>query len=390
MRASPHPIPLLDHGFRPFFLLAGLWAPLAIGIWIIALATGTNLPTTLPLIAWHPHELIFGYGGAAVAGFLLTAIPNWTGRLPLRGGRLLALAALWLAARLAGLGGIDVPVVAVALDVGFWIALAMAAAREVVAGRNWRNLPVVALIATLGLSCLLSQSEALGFHSGPAGRRLGLATLVVLIGLIGGRVVPSFTRNWLVRQKSKALPAPSDRLDKAAMAVLVPAVLAWVVWPELWATGLLLALAGAATLLRLSRWRGLATFGEPLVSVLHAGFGWLGLGLLLHGLGTLMPDSVGRLATLHALTTGAVGTMTLAIMTRATLGHTGHALAADRCTLSAYVLVQAGAALRVVAPVLPMPYTTVLAVAATLWASAFALFLWRYAPFLVAQKPGPG
>ena len=387
MSETPPMPPLLQQGFRPFFLAAGLWAPVSLVLWIAALAGAVAPPTGLPIAAWHPHELLFGYAGAVVAGFLLTAVPNWTGRLPVRGVPLLILCLLWLAARLAGLvGGAISPLPAVVLDTGFWLMLVAAMGREVAAGRNWRNLPVIALATLLGIACLLSQLEALGFGSGPAGRRLGLAVVWVLIGMIGGRVVPSFTRNWLAKRGETALPAPFGRIDRAALATLPLALAVWVAFPDSAPTGILLALAGAATLLRLARWRGLATTAEPLVAILHLGYGWLGVGLLLLGLGILLPESIGRLASLHALSAGAIGTMTLAIMTRATLGHTGRDLTADGLTIVLYGLVQVGALLRVVAPVLPVDYGDTLTLAALLWGGAFVLFVWRYSPMLLAPR----
>lgn len=387
MPGTPPMPPLLQQGFRPFFLAAGLWAPVSLALWIAALVGAVAPPTGLPIAAWHPHELLFGYAGAVVAGFLLTAVPNWTGRLPVRGVPLLILCLLWLTARLAGLvGGAFSPLPAVLFDTGFWLMLVAAMGREVAAGRNWRNLPVIALATLLGIACLLSQLEALGFGSGPAGRRLGLAVAWVLIGMIGGRVVPSFTRNWLAKRAAPALPAPFGRLDRLALAVLPAALAVWVAIPDGAPAGALLTLAGAVTLARLARWRSLATAVEPLVAILHQGYAWLGVGLLLLGLGILLPDSVGRLATLHALTAGAIGTMTLAIMTRATLGHTGRALIADRLTVAIYALVQAGALVRVTAPVLPFDHAAALATAALLWGGAFLLFVGRYGPILA----GPG
>ena len=387
MSKVPAGPPLWRQGFRPFFLAAGIWAPAALAIWVLALAGGMAPPTVLPLAAWHPHELLFGYAGAVVTGFLLTAVPNWTGGLPVGGRPLLLLWLLWLAARLYGLvGGAAAPLPAVAIEAGVWLALVAAMGREVAQGRNWRNLPVLALAGLLGVACLLSQLEAIGFSTGPFGRRLGLAALGMLIGLIGGRVVPSFTRNWLAKRAAPALPAPFGRLDRLALAVLPAALAVWVAIPDGAPAGALLTLAGAVTLARLARWRSLATAVEPLVAILHQGYAWLGVGLLLLGLGILLPDSVGRLATLHALTAGAIGTMTLAIMTRATLGHTGRALIADRLTVAIYALVQAGALVRVTAPVLPFDHAAALATAALLWGGAFLLFVGRYGPILA----GPG
>ena len=328
-------VPLLQNGFRPFFLAATIWAPTALAVWLAVLAGFVEPPLALPAPAWHAHELLFGYGGAVIAGFLLTAVPNWTGRLPIAGRPLLALLGFWLAARLANLSAAAIgPPVAAALDVGFWVLLAAVTGREVLIGRNRRNLPPVGLLALLAVACALSQAEALGAATGDLGRRLGLAAILVLIGLIGGRVVPSFTRNWLAKRRRRAAAGALRPVDQVAMALLVVAAAAWVVVPDqaLTAAALMAARRGRPASPRpLARW---ATAAEPLVAILHLGYGWLGAGLLLLGLGTLWPDSIGRLATLHALTAGAIGTMTLAIMTRATLGHTGRALAADRATVA--------------------------------------------------------
>jgi uncharacterized protein involved in response to NO len=374
-------------GFRPFFLGATAWAPVSLALWIAAIAGGVSLPTALPLAAWHPHELLFGYAGAVVAGFLLTAVPNWTSRQPIRGRPLMAIWSLWLAARLVGLVGAAIaPLAPVVLDVAFWGVLATTIGREIALGRNWRNLPVVGLLSLLGIACLLSQLEALGFGSGPTGRRLGLTALLMLIGLIGGRVVPSFTHNWLAKRGSGCLPAAFDRIDAGALALLAIAATTWVLRPEDGITGAMLIVSGLSTIIRLSRWRGAATLTEPLVAILHMGYLWLGVGLILLGAGLLLPDSIGRLAALHALTAGAVGTMTIAIMTRATLGHTGRQLTADRATVVIYFLLQAGAALRAVAPVLPIAYDAAITAAAVLWGTAFLLFVAHYGPMLVGPR----
>ena len=386
-------IALLQNGFRPMFLLAGIWAPIAMAGWITMLSGLLVLPIALPPLAWHPHELLFGYAGAVIAGFLLTAVPNWTGRLPVRGYPLLGLVCLWLAARFASLGaGIVGAALAATLDVGFWVVLAGLTGREVLVRRNWHNLPIIALVALMGIACGLSQAEAFGAATGPLGRRLGLGAILVLIGLVGGRVVPSFTRNWLAKRKGAALPASFGRFDLVAMAMLLVAVAVWVVRPDDTLTAALMAVAGAGALARLARLLGWATSAKPLVLILHLGYGWLGCGLLLVGAGGLFPTGIGQLATLHALTTGAIGTMTLAIMTRATLGHTGRALTADRATCWIYGLVQAGAVLRVAAPVLPLDYRQGLLAAGLLWAAAFVLFVLHYGPLLLGrqQMAGPG
>ncbi len=377
------PIAILRQGFRPFFLGAALWAPLALALWLGMLAGVASPPVAFDALAWHQHELLFGYVGGVLAGFLLTAIPNWTGRPPVRGLPLLGLVFLWAAARsLNLLGGMTGPWLPAAADIGFCVALVALALREIFAGRSWRNLPVLVLLTCWCAGCALSQAEALGLATGELGRRLGFGAVFVLIGLIGGRVVPSFTRNWLSQRGSTDLPAPMDRLDHAAMAALVVAILSWIAGPASGLTGGLLVVAGLGLLARLARWRGASIVAQPLVLILHLGYGWLGAGLALLGVAILWPAAVGMPAAMHMLTAGAIGTMTLAIMTRATLGHTGRALTADGPTVWIYGLVQAGALLRVLAPALPNQYGLALDLAASLWAGAFVLFALHYGPML--------
>ncbi len=193
--------PILSQGFRPFFLLAGLWAIVSLLIWMHAFLGLIESPGALAPLDWHIHEMLFGYGTAVVAGFMLTAIPNWTGRLPLQGWPLAALAGLWVAGRLAiwfsnGLG----PVVTALIDLAFPVAFFAIVLREITAGKNWRNLPLVGAIGVLILANALSHTghagvAAFGLDAEPVGTRLALALFAVLITLIGGRVVPSFTRN---------------------------------------------------------------------------------------------------------------------------------------------------------------------------------------------------
>jgi uncharacterized protein involved in response to NO len=208
----------------------------------------------------------------------------------------------------------------------------------------------------------------------------------MLIALIGGRIVPSFTRNWLVKEGAAHLPEPFGRLDKAALSATVAAMLGWVVLPHSALVGALLFVAGALLAVRLFRWRGVATIHEPILLMLHVGYGWLAASFALLGVAILLPDAVPHSAALHALTAGAVGTMTLAVMTRASLGHTGRAIVADRFVVAMYGMVSAGAALRVAAPLVGDWYGHVLACGGTLWAGAFLLFAVRYAPILWGRR----
>ena len=391
-RRSPAGPAFLSAGFRPFFLLAALWSAIAVPLWLAAYAHGYAVGGALPAIVWHGHEMVYGYGAAAVAGFLLTAIPNWTGRLPLRGAALGVLAALWLAGRAAVLasGAIGAPLAAL-VDLSFPAALAAAVARELIAGRNWRNLPMLAGLALLFAGNALVHLQAMDLASTAAlGNRVGIGALLALISLVGGRIVPSFTRNWLAaKARGEGAPPPSipqaGRFDLACLALTLAGIVAWVAAPDAVSSGYLEMLAGLAAGARLARWRGLAALREPLLLVLHAGYAWLALGLAGLGLNTLF-DLAPRGAPLHALTAGAVGTMTLAVMTRASLGHAGRPLAAGRGTTAIYLLVTLAAALRVAAPLSAGSSLLVTSLAGLAWSSAFALFVLFYGPLLVGKQ----
>jgi uncharacterized protein involved in response to NO len=372
--------PILHYGFRPFFFLAALYAGLAIPAWLWVYFSGSDTFGPFPGLQWHMHEMLFGYLAAVMTGFILTAIPNWTGRLPLSGWPLAGLVGLWVAGRIA-CAVVPQPLAAALLDLAFPATLAMAVWREVLAGKNWRNVPVAVMITLYGVANALHHGEGWGWIEPGLGPRLALAVAAVLIALIGGRIVPSFTRNWLVKKSYADLPASFGLLDKAALVSTVLAALSWTAFPDFKTAGMLLILSGFLLLARLLRWRGGTTFREPILFVLHAGYGWLAVAFLLLGASRLT-DTVPQSAALHALTAGAIGTMTLAVMTRASLGHTGREIVADRVTIAIYLAVTAGAALRVLAPFAGGWYPHVLGCGGALWSAAFLLFALRYAPVL--------
>jgi uncharacterized protein involved in response to NO len=377
----------LSGGFRPFFLLGALWSAIAVPLWLAAYVHGYALGGALPAMLWHAHEMIYGYALAAVTGFVLTAVPNWTGRLPLAGARLAALVGLWLAGRLAMLAsGVIGPVAAAALDLALLPVLVFVVVRELYAARNFQNLPVAGTLALLFAGNVLVHLHALGIaYTGALGNRLGVATLAALISLIGGRLVPSFTRNWLAKVRPDVrAPAPHDRVDALCLLFIVAALIAWVAAPDARLSNVLALGGAAAAAIRLARWRGLATVREPLLFVLHVGYAWVAIGLALlgaNGLFAFLPPG----APLHALTIGAIGTMTLAVMTRASLGHTGRALTAGAGTVSIYALVTLAALLRVAAP-LTVDMTLVTSLAGLAWTAAFLLFVVLYAPILFNGK----
>ncbi|WP_158611023.1 NnrS family protein [Aurantiacibacter spongiae] len=382
MAQSP---PILRGGFRPFFLGAGAWALIALTIWLAFLFGWDSARLIDDPVAWHRHEMLFGFAGAAIAGFALTAVPNWTGRLPIAGGALAGLFGLWLMGRIVPLTTAGHPVASALLDGGFQILLAFLLGREIVRSGN-RNVPVVAIIAAFGIASTLDRLEMGGVVDvGAIGWRGGLALVAVLIALIGGRIVPSFTRNWLASQGCEGrLPAQADRFDLAIMVLGGMALLSWLALPGSLSSGWLLLGAGIGHALRLARWQGWRCASNALVAILHMGYGWLSAGLMLLGLAAF--DLVTETLAVHALTTGAIATMILAVMTRATLGHTGRPLMASGITKLSYVLITVAAVARVLAGLAIAPSHALMAVAGAAWCAAFTLFLLEYGPMLWSPR----
>jgi len=379
---------LLSAGFRPFFLGSAVWAAIGIPLWLAIYDGGNSLPSLLPPLIWHVHEMVFGFAAATVAGFLLTAIPNWTGRMPLQGWPLAILVLLWAAGR-AGIllsAVIGAPTAAVA-DLAFPAAFLGVVAREIIAGRNWRNLPMLVALSLLLIGNLLVHLDAIGIaDTAELGNRIGVATLLMLISLVGGRIIPSFTRNWLTKNRPEVSPPlPESRVDHAVLGVTALALVSWAVAPDAVVTAWGTIIAGSAISLRMSRWQGHKTVREPLLLILHVGYGWLAAGLLLFGLDEFL-DLLPTTAALHALTVGAIGTMTLAVMTRASLGHTGRPLVAGSGTQAIYALVTLAALLRVLSPLAGAQMMIILWAAGTLWTAAFGSFAILYGRVLTQPR----
>lgn len=367
---------MLSQGFRPFFLFAGIWAPVSMALFVAMFEGHFSLPTAFDAVAWHYHEILFGYVAAVIAGFALTAIPNWTGRLPLHGAPLLVLVLFWLAGRVAmatsALIGLWPTAV---IDLLFLAVLAAVILREIAAGRNWRNLPLVLAVTFFLLCNVLVHAEALGLIDS-AGRvqKFSIVVVIMLISLIGGRIIPSFSRNWLVKQGAAQLPAPFGGFDRLTLAVTLIALAVWAAAPLGAATGGLAGLAAVLNLVRLARWQGLATRAEPLLWVMHLGYLWIPVGLVAVALGSWFPGMAQSVA-VHAFTVGAIGTMTLAVMSRATLGHTGQPLDAGTGLTLVYVLVTAAALLRVSASLWEGLFLPLVTAATIAWIAAFLFFL---------------
>jgi uncharacterized protein involved in response to NO len=294
-----------------------------------------------------------------------------------------ALVLLWLAGRVAMF--MPASLAMAAIDLSFLVVLAAVAVREIVAGRNWRNLRVLAVLGVLLLGNIVWHAELLRTGAGDYGVRIAIAGVILLVTLIGGRVVPSFTRNWLARMNPGRLPQPFSRFDALTLAAGALALLSWIVLPSGPVTGIALIVAGVLHAVRLARWAGDRTAADRLVLVLHLAYAFIPVGFLLLGAALLWPQTIAASAGVHAWTTGAVGLMTLAVMTRATLGHTGRPLAASVATQVIYLCALAAALLRVAAALGGWPVLT--HVAGVAWVAAFGGFVAIYGPLLIARPP---
>lgn len=369
--------------FRPFFLGAAIWAVCAIGLWLYVLGGAGDYPVELTSTSWHSHEMIFGFAGAALAGFILTAMPNWTGRSALKGRPLMILALLWLLGRLAILAAAFIGAPWISLfDIPFLFALLFVVWRDITMTKNKRNYPVVYLFAALACANVFTHAESLGIAwLDGHGWRFGLGTIVLLLSFIGGRIIPNFTRNWL-RQNlagNASQPKPPSALDTYVLWLNLLALCTWVFVPDNLASGALLIIAGLAQVLRLSRWCGLQTVRASVVVVLHIGYAWIGLGLIILGASVLWAG-VGSSAALHALTIGGVGTMTAAVMSRASLGHSGKQIKAGLGLSLVYTALSLATLTRLAAGFGSEYYLLLINLSGALWIAAFSLFAILFAP----------
>lgn len=384
------------YGFRPFFLGAAVYAVLAMTVWIAWTASAAAgwpqdwLPVAGSPFAWHAHEMVFGFAAAAIGGFLLTAVPNWTGALPLSGVPLVILFGTWLVGRVAmGLSALLPYPLVMGLDVAFLPVLGGFAGRQLFVRPAARNLVFLVLVAVM-TACNIA------FHAGNAGYlaldplaavRGSMLIVVLMIAIIGGRIIPAFTHNWLHGQRStERMPQRVAWLDRTALASLAAAVLLEAAGAGGWIVGAAALAAALSNGARLLLWRGIATRSEPIVWVLHLGYAWIVAGLALTALQAFTQLVPGAIVS-HAFGTGAIGTMIIAVMSRASLGHTGRRLIAPRAIVWAYHLVTLAAVLRVAGPLLvPQHYGAVLAAAGLAWIGSFLLFTVIYAPILTTPR----
>ena len=377
---------VLSFGFRPFFLAGAVWAALAVALWLPVLSGHVTLPSAFAPSEWHAHELVYGYVPAVIAGFLLTAVPNWTGRLPVTGLPLLGLFTIWLAGRLSVLCSAWIGAwPAAVIDLLFLAALTAVIAREIIAGQSTRNLKVLAVLSLLFVGNAIFHAEVLFETATAYGTRVGVSAVILLVMVIGGRIIPSFTRNWLAKHSSKRLPVPFNRLDIGILMLSAVALAGWITAPVHPATATLLSIAALANTVRLARWAGERTLAEPLVLILHTAYACVPLGFALLAISIWRPDVVAPSGALHGWTTGAIGLMTLAVMTRAALGHTGQALTATRPIQLIYAVAVVAVGTRIIAAfdILREP---MLHVSALAWVLAFAGCVVVYAPHLLRRQ----
>ncbi len=378
----------LSYAFRPFFLLNGMFAIAIVLLWVLVLSG--HGPATLPAntVLWHAHEMLIGFAMAVIAGFVLTAVATWTGRPPVNGVPLVLLVSAWLAGRLVMLlAGVTPGWLVASVDMTFPLLLCFFVAREIVGAGSRRNYPIVAITLLLAGLNLVFHLGALGLLAGAdrVAILLLVHTILLLIAVIGGRVIPNFTANWLRRREVTRLPSDQPLVDRATLLMTAIFGITASVAPMSMATGLLGFVAAVLHTLRLSRWRGLATADEPLLLALHVAYAWLPIGYVLSGF-AVFGWLVSPTGALHALTMGAMGGMILAMTTRVPLGHTGRALTASRLTVVAYLALTVAVITRVFGPLLVTDYMATIEWSAVAWMTAFAVFVFAYWPVFTQPR----
>jgi uncharacterized protein involved in response to NO len=375
-------------GFRPFFLAAGLYAVLLMALWVLVLRGNLDLGGLSPFI-WHGHEMVFGFAVSVIAGFLLTAARNWTGIRTPSGVPLALLFLLWLAGRLGFLvPGLPAWLIA-AIDLAFLPALALVLALPILKARQLHNVPFPILLLVLTAANVLVHAEALGWTSGTArlGLHLAVYGVVTMIVIMGGRVIPSFTDNKL-QTRARRWKTIERLVPVVTVGTLVSALLA----PDSPLTATLAAIAAAVHAVRLAGWYTPKFWSVPLLWILHLGYAWIVFGFALLALSTA-GLSTPAVNALHAFTAGAIGTLTLGMMARVSLGHTGRMLEPAPLMTRAFVLINLAALIRVTLPLFfPGVYMQIMTAAGLAWVAAFGLFVVVYAPMLlrprVDGKPG--
>lgn len=385
---------LFDYGFRPFFLLSALYALAIVPVWLYRFAHAGTPFGLLPAMYWHSHEMIYGFVMAAVAGFLLTAVPSWTGTRGFAGPRLMTAVALWVFGRIAMSAVGSVPFWLTAAAELALIPMLLALVAPPIFRNAKRNAPLLGVLTVLWLidgAFLVALDRGDAVLAGGA-MRLGIDLVLILVTVIGGRIVPSFTANAL-RNRGETVGTITRRpVEFAVVGAMIAIAIVDAFAPHSLWSGALAALAALVHVVRLSGWRSFRTRGEPILWVMHVAYAWLPVGLALKAV-ALLAGAEWAMKWQHALTTGVFATMILAVMTRVSLGHTGRTLAVARAIAGAYVLLTASTVLRVFGIALfPGHYLLTVSVSGLAWMLCFGIFLVVYAPILwrprADGKPG--
>ena len=377
---------VFSYAFRPFFILVAVYAILSVAGWGLFRLGLIDWPDSLPPHLRHGHEMLFGFAGGAIAGFLLTAVATWTSRPAVSGYPLIGLCVTWVLARIGAFmpGQFGFALWSQASLI-FWIVLAVLMAREVIAARNARNYKVLPLLLgflTVEAAFFVSAPEAVEYME--TCLRIGVFLVIGMISLVGGRIIPAFTQNWLrlKRPDLQVQLSPFDRFDLATTLTTASFAVGFSVWPDANATGWLGVLSALTQSLRLARWRGWLAWQEPLLWVLHLGYAWIPIGFGLLGAGTLSGQPLFD-GGIHALTYGAMGTLILGVAARVALGHTGRALQAFPSITIAFVLVIVGTSIRIMTSTIGSGWVIV---SLALWISAYLIFLLRYLSILLSPR----
>lgn len=386
---NKQPPSLLAHPFRPFFLAVGVYSALVVLAWVAFLLGGWPLPLGNSPLQWHSHEMLYGLVPAAIAGFVLTAMTNWTGAKPLQGGSLAALVLLWLAGRMAMWFAGWLPGWLVAgVDLAFLLALGIYVAVVLLRYKNHRNLVLVAVLALLFGGNLLMHLGFIGGHTQllAAGQLLAFDLIIFLMALIAGRITPAFSANWLRRQgRDSLVPKTIPWLDRLALASIALLVMSDAFAENSVLVGWAALIAATCNGLRLASWAGWRIVGEPLLWILHLAYLWIVVGLALRAaviLGAPLPHTLWQ----HAIGLGAIATLILGVMTRVALGHTGRALTLPRFGLVIYLAIFMATVVRLLTASAFLDFRLGITVSALLWVLAFSVFVAIYLPILSSPR----
>jgi len=371
-------------GFRPFFLFGPIFSILALGYFILWMSGAVSVwPGAWDALIWHRHEMIFGYAGAIIAGFLLTAVPNWTGHPTPKGAALAAIVGLWLAGRAAVFFSSYLPFILVAaVDCAFFLACAAGIAPALIKSQNKRNYFFIALLLGLSIANLLTHTYGEESPEMAAlGIRIALAIIILIMVIIGGRVIPFFTERPLGISITR-----NPRLEKAAIATTAIALIVGVIEVNSLVGGIAFLAAVLVNGRRLSGWQSLKTLRVPLLWVLHMGYAWIVIGFAIKGL-ELLGVGVPAIAATHAFTAGGIGVLTLGMMARVSLGHSGRPLVVGKAMALAFAAINLAALCRVFGIwLLPSLTLRFLEASSLLWLLAFGIYVFVYAPILIRPR----